>query len=106
MNLYCEELGGSRNRKPTSKFVVTRWYIPGGYMYDQARNIDIFFDVEENAAQYAKENEMPPEMATMWPIAVHDDLVAKSCKGYYEYKKRFWSDFANDDRPKEFQRED
>ena len=63
MNLYEKERNGSQKRTATTKFVVSRWYIPGGYMYDSARNIDIFFDNEEDANAYAKEYEMPPEMA-------------------------------------------
>lgn len=104
MNLHEKEYSGSQYRTATTKFVVSRWYIPGGYMYDQARPVDIFFDNEEDATTYAKENEMPPEIAIMWTIGKHDDLIANSCKDYAEYKKRFWQDFRNEDRPKEFRR--
>lgn len=99
MNLYEKECNGSQRRTATTKFVVSRWYIPGGYMYDQARNIDLFFDNEEDANKYAKEYEMPPEMASVFPIAVHDDIIAKTCRNYRDYKKRFYSDFAEEDRP-------
>lgn len=106
MNLYEKECSGSQYRTATTKFVVSRWYIPGGYMYDAARSIDVFFDTEDAATKYAKEYEMPPEMSSMWPIDKHDDIVARICKGYREYKKRFWHDFRNEDRPQEFRNED
>lgn len=106
MNLYEKECNGSQYRTDTTKFVVSRWYIPGGYQYDSARNIDIFFDTEEDATKYAKEYEMPPEMSSLWPIDKHDDLTARVSKNYREYKKRFWRDFRNEDRPQQFRNED
>lgn len=99
MNLYEKERNGSQKRTATTKFVVSRWYIPGGYMYDSARNIDIFFDNEEDANAYAKEYEMPPEMASILPIASYDNIIARVCKNYRDYKKRFYLDFAEEDRP-------
>lgn len=74
MNLYCEELGGTRKRQPTSRFVVSRWYVPGGCEYDKAVLVNIFFDTEANANKYAQQYEMPPEIATLVTIALHTDI--------------------------------
>jgi hypothetical protein len=96
MNLYTTEHEGTLYRKPTSKFVVSRWYIPGGYDYTNARSVHIFFDTEENAKAYAKEYEMPPEMADAYPIGRYEDIIANCSRGYGEYKRRHKNDFKED----------
>lgn len=104
MNLYYEEHNGSTYRTTSTQFVVNRWYVPGGYMYDQARPVDIFFDKEDDANAYAKEWEMPPEMAGVITIAFYDNVTLSCCKSYKDYKKRFWSDFDRQDRPVEIRK--
>lgn len=101
MNLYAKEHNGSTTRTAGSKFVVHRWYIPGGYQYDLARPIDVFFDEEKDAQAYAKEYEMPPEMSGMLTIAQHDYILAKCSKNYRDYKKRYYEDFGLDANGKE-----
>ena len=99
MNLYCKEHNGKRYRDAETKFVVGRWYIPGGYDYGAACPVDIFFANKDDADAYAKSYEMPPEMASAFPIARHDAIIAKCSKNYRDYKKRYYSDFAPEDRP-------
>jgi hypothetical protein len=93
MNLYIAEHEGTLYRKTTTKFVVSRWYIPGGCEYDLAKNVHVFFDTEESAKAYAKEYEMPPEMADAYPIGRYEDIIANCSRGYGEYKRRHKADF-------------
>lgn len=55
--------GGTFDRKPTSTCYVSLWHIPGGCRYDLAEAHKFYFDEAEQAEQFAKRNEMPPEMA-------------------------------------------
>lgn len=93
MNLYEKERNGTQYRTPQSKFVVSRWYIPGGCEYDQAKALHIFFDTEEDAQAYATEFQYPPEMADYYPISKYETIIANCCRGYREYKKRHHADF-------------
>lgn len=85
------------NRKRTEKTVavVNRWYIPGGYMYDQARVINVFFDSMEEAKKYQEEYRYPPEMADLITIQEHDNFLVSTSKGYQEYKKRYYAEFKD-----------
>lgn len=87
------ESKGSSHRTENSKFVVSRWHIPGGCGYHAARVIVRFFDNEEDAKAYEAAWKYPPEMADMYPIAMHDDIIAQASKNYADYKKRFYRDF-------------
>ena len=93
MNLYCEELGGTRKRKPTSQFVVSRWYVPYGCEYDKAVSVDVFFDDESNAKKYALQFEMPPEMSSMITIELHTTVrnrVLRECISRAMYYHRLY----------------
>lgn len=91
-------------RSKNSKWVVDRWHVPGGCEYDLATNMTFFFDEKEKAEAYAKHWEMPPEMARVYPISIHDQAMTNIARGYAHYKKRFWSDFHPTDVPKEMKR--
>jgi len=97
MNLYEKENNGTLYRTATTKFIVSRWYIPGGCEYDLARGVYVFFDLEEDANAYAKEYEMPPEMAEAYSIAKHETIIASGARSYREYKKRHLADFRMED---------
>lgn len=93
MNLYAEENNGTLYRTAQTKFVVSRWYIPGGCEYDKAKSVHLFFDKEEDAQAYAKKYAYPPEMADHYPIGRYEDIIANCSRGYGEYKKRHHADF-------------
>lgn len=95
MNLYEKEHNGSQRRTGNTKFVVSRWYIPGGCEYDKAISVHIFFDTEDDAQAYAKSYSYPPEMADAYPVGRYEDILANCSRGYAEYKKRRLADFRH-----------
>lgn len=59
----AKELGGTTSRQEDSKFIVSAWYIPGGYEYDRAEVIDLYFSEEEGASKFEEKYREIPEMA-------------------------------------------
>lgn len=67
------DLNGLPYRTPEAKYVVSLWYIPGGFDYSNAECIDVFFADHESANAYSTFFAMPPEMAGL--LNLEDDLV-------------------------------
>lgn len=80
-------------RTASTKAVVSYWHVPGGYMYDCAQVVELFFDCRDTAEKYAAKYDAPPEMATATSIEYFDFIIAKCAKNYKEYKKRYLSCF-------------
>lgn len=59
--------GGDITRKPDSRYLVTLWYIPGGYDYANAKVVVGFWPehLREAAEQFTKKYDYPGEMASM-----------------------------------------
>jgi len=55
--------GGTTQPEADTKFVVSYWYIPGGYNYVNAEARVAYFADEAAATKFEKEYEYPPEMA-------------------------------------------
>lgn len=65
----ASEHNGSFVRTETSAFVCSLWYIPGGIDYHLARPVVIFFDSAEDAANFHKYFNTPPEMSDMYSLS-------------------------------------
>lgn len=65
-----------RTRKPTSAFIVSMWYLPGGYDVANAKVITGYFDAEEReeAERITASNADAPEYAVMTSIEDFDRL--------------------------------
>jgi len=95
---YIMDIGqGKLNRTKDTKYVVSRWYIPGGYEYDKALVLNVFFEDQGLAHEYQRQWEYPPEMADLMDIGRYDHFLAQSAKSYLEYKRRFEADFRNEE---------
>lgn len=71
---------GWLERQEDTTHVVNLWYIPGGYRYDAATPINIFYSDEEEAKRFADKWDQIPEMAILMTIERHDELAAKAAK--------------------------
>jgi len=98
MNLYYEEHNGSMYRTSKTTHVVSRWFVTYD-AHEYAKPVIIFFNNEEEAKAYAADFAMPPEMADAYTIAFYDKCAMVNVKSYADYKKRFYKDFAEEDRP-------
>lgn len=97
MSIYMVDSVLRRYRTKETVAVVNRWYIPGGYMYDQAKPINLFFDSMEEAVTYQKEYRHPPEMADLQTIQSYDNFLPKYAKDYQDYKRRYQADFEQEE---------
>jgi hypothetical protein len=81
-------------RTPTSAFVVSMWYIPGGCDYQNATTVTGFFEAEEedDARQMAVRNANTPEMAILNTIEQHDVAVHNTLR-ILDRKVETYADF-------------
>lgn len=71
---------GSLERQEDTTHVVNFWHIPGGYRYDAATPVNIFYSDEEEAKRFAAKWDAPPEMAILTTIERHDEIAAECAK--------------------------
>lgn len=64
----AKENNGSFVRTETSVVACSVWYIPGGSEYHLARTVVVFFDRVEDATNFNKYFDSPPEMSDLYPL--------------------------------------